>query len=141
MALSDLINISTPFAPSPFCPREIGVKVLFHTTERPNHRAFAELVLRWASTVRLVKYIGPIEKIEVFLKEHNAILRVTMFVPDVTGDQMVSVYSENSILYEASDVDAGFLSRMLRHTIWTAARHELDECLTIDGDRTFDPHK
>lgn len=98
-------------------------------------------VKRIVDAIELRLHRGPIVAIQVMVGRTTAGVRVVTRVPDRTSPtEEIEIIFYGPSLVARTQWTVHEFARAIRETCRFALSHELDEGITVDGVRTFDPH-
>ncbi len=74
--------------------------------------------------------------------EFGVKMTITMHVLDINTRESKQIqFSEMVNVERCMSMDHNYKKQLIRRYLLEAITHEIDECLLIDGERCFDPHK
>lgn len=121
-------------------PDPVRIRVTTKVGAIPN-----EQVRKVLESIELRRYAGSIESIEATFERHGSLrIELKYFAHErdsgfATTITMVQVYAVVCLPLEP-DVLIEYLARSILTMCRSATTHEIEECMTVNGVRMFDPH-
>jgi hypothetical protein len=121
-------------------PDPVRIRVVAEVGAIPN-----EQVRKILESIELRRYTGSIESIDATFERHGSLrIELKYFAHErdsgfVTTITMVQVYAVACLPVVPAALTE-YLARSILTMCRSAATHEIDECMTVDGVRMFDPH-